>query len=253
MLDIKNLRTGYDKQMVLKDVSLKVSLGENLCILGSNGSGKTTLLKAISGVLQYEGSIVLFGKEVSEQKPIELSKKIARLSQMTNIYFPYTVYDTVMLGRYNQLSKNVFEKPAKLHYEYVDYCLHAVGAYELKDRRINTLSGGQLQKVLMARALAQEPKVILLDEPSNHLDLKSQMELFTFLAEWSADGEHSVIAVLHDVLQGLRFFDRLLLLRRGMIQFDGSADAVQYDQLKNAYGFDVVAYLKQMQEKLNAL
>ncbi|ONI44672.1 hypothetical protein AN641_06700 [Candidatus Epulonipiscioides gigas] len=253
MLKIKNLTTGYDNQIVLQDIALNLSLGENLCILGANGSGKSTLLKAISGILKYEGSILLFDKEVKNQKPIELSQKLARLSQTTNVYFPHTVFDTVMLGRYNKLSKNVFEKPSKAHYEYVDYCLNIVGAYELRNRKINTLSGGQLQKVMLARALAQEPSVILLDEPSNHLDLKSQMELFNFLAQWSADKNHTVIAVLHDVLQGLKFFDRIVLLKNGIIHFDGDTSQVQSTKLEEVYDFNVTQYLNELYNKLNQL
>ncbi|OON97019.1 MAG: hypothetical protein ATN31_08880 [Candidatus Epulonipiscioides saccharophilum] len=253
MLKIKNLKTGYDNHLVLKGINLDLSIGENLCILGSNGSGKTTLLKAMSGILKYEGTISLFGKEVNRQKSIDISKKVARLSQTTNVYFPHTVYDTVMLGRYNKLSKNVFERPAQIHYEYVDYCLKVVGAYDLRERRINQLSGGQLQKVMMARALAQEPKIILLDEPSNHLDLKSQMELFTFLTEWTHDKNHSVIAVLHDVMQGLKFFDRTLLLHDGIVHFDGRTEDIRTEHLKTTYGFDVVSYLKDLNSKLDSL
>ncbi|OON90639.1 MAG: iron ABC transporter ATP-binding protein, partial [Candidatus Epulonipiscium fishelsonii] len=207
MLKIKNLSCNYGKNLVLKDINFNLNQGENLCILGSNGCGKTTLIKAISGLLNYSGNIQLFNKEVKNIKPHELGKFIAVLSQNSNVYFSYTIFDTVMLGRYLHISNNIFIKPDKAQVDYVLYCLESVGIADLKDRELSTLSGGQMQKVFLARALAQEPKIIILDEPSNHLDIKSQMELFVFLKEWTKDGEHNVISVLHDISLAVNFFN----------------------------------------------
>ncbi len=238
MLKIKNLSCNYGKNLVLKDINFNLNQGENLCILGSNGCGKTTLIKAISGLLNYSGNIQLFNKEVKNIKPHELGKFIAVLSQNSNVYFSYTIFDTVMLGRYLHISNNIFIKPDKAQVDYVLYCLESVGIADLKDRELSTLSGGQMQKVFLARALAQEPKIIILDEPSNHLDIKSQMELFVFLKEWTKDGEHNVISVLHDISLAVNFFNNGILLKNGEIIFKGNLKNLSSKDLLTTYDFD---------------
>ncbi|ONI38059.1 hypothetical protein AN640_02960 [Candidatus Epulonipiscium fishelsonii] len=238
MLKIKNLSCNYGKNLVLKDINFNLNQGENLCILGSNGCGKTTLIKAISGLLNYSGNIQLFNKEVKNIKPHELGKFIAVLSQNSNVYFSYTIFDTVMLGRYLHISNNIFIKPDKAQVDYVLYCLESVGIADLKDRELSTLSGGQMQKVFLARALAQEPKIIILDEPSNHLDIKSQMELFVFLKEWTKDGEHTVISVLHDISLAVNFFNNGILLKNGEIIFKGNLKNLSSKDLLTTYDFD---------------
>ncbi|MFI3201243.1 MAG: ABC transporter ATP-binding protein [Eubacteriales bacterium] len=253
MLKVENLSCGYDGKTILHQVSFQLEKGQNLCILGANGCGKTTLLKAVGGLLPYEGSIRLCNQEIKDISAWELGKEMAILSQNTNVYFSYSVYDTVMLGRYVKLPKNVFARIEETHHEYVMYCLEAVGIIGLKDREIGTLSGGQMQKVLLARTLAQEPKIILLDEPSNHLDVKSQMELFEFLEEWSSDGEHSVIGVLHDVSTAFHFFQKGLFLREGQVTYLGNMNQVKREQLSQTYGFDVIHYIKALQESLEGL
>ena len=253
MLEIKNLSCSYGNKDVLNDISLNLGSGDNLCVIGSNGCGKTTLLKTIAGQLKYKGSIKLLGKEISDYKSFELGREIATLSQIANVYFSFSVFDTVMLGRYVKLPKNAFAKIDKSHSDYVMYCLESVGIADLKDRQIDTLSGGQMQKVLLARALAQEPKIILLDEPSNHLDIKSQMELFTFIRQWSRDKEHSVIGVLHDIGLALNYFDKALFLRDGKIVFSGDLKSASQEDLEKTYNFDVVKYLTNLNKPLEEI
>ncbi|OON99307.1 MAG: hypothetical protein ATN35_13320 [Epulopiscium sp. Nele67-Bin004] len=246
MLDVQNLTCGYGEKTVIKDVSFNLDTNQNLCILGLNGCGKSTLLKAINGTLDYSGSIKLFDNEISKIRPSELGQKIATLSQTSKVYFAYKVFDAVMLGRYTKLPKNVFTPISKEHEEYVMYCLDIVGITDLKDQNINTLSGGQMQKVLLARALAQEPQIILLDEPSNHLDIKSQMELFEFLESWTSDGKHNIIGVLHDIGLSLTFFDKCLLLKDGNTNFFGDTSEITTKLLENTYNFDVLGYINKI-------
>ncbi len=253
MLKVTNISCGYDDNLVIKDMSFSLSEGESLCIIGSNGCGKTTLLKAISGLLPYSGSITLNDSEIKNTKPSEIGKTVAMLSQQSAVYFSYSVFDTVMLGRYVMLPKGVFTRPDKSHADYVMYCLEKVGIAELKDRDIQTLSGGQLQKVLLARALAQEPQIILLDEPSNHLDLKSQMELFGFLKEWTRDKKHSVIGVLHDVNLALNFFEHGLFMKNGEIVFNSRHSEATREDLFSTYSFDVVEYLTELNKPMERL
>ncbi len=253
MLTVNNLSCGYGDNIVIKDMSFTLADGKNLCIIGANGCGKTTLLKAISGLLPYEGSINLYGNEINKTRPFEIGQMVAMLSQQATTYFSYSVFDTVMLGRYVKLPKKIFAKPEKHHEEYVMYCLESVGIADLRERNIQTLSGGQMQKVMLARALAQEPKIILLDEPSNHLDLKSQKELFEFLEVWSSDKKHSVIGVLHDVNLALNFFEQGLFMKKGEIVFYADHCDVTREDLSDTYSFDVVEYLAGLNKPLEKL
>ncbi len=253
MLKVSNISCGYEEKLVISNMSFSLKEGESLCIIGSNGCGKTTLLKAISGLLPYNGSIKLNDNEIKETKPSQIGKTVAMLSQQSMVYFSYSVFDTVMLGRYVKLPKGVFTRPDKSHTEYVMYCLEKVGIADLHDRDIQTLSGGQLQKVLLARALAQEPQIILLDEPSNHLDIKSQMELFSFLKQWTQDEKHSVIGVLHDVNLALNFFERGLFMKNGDIIFNAKHSEATREDLFTTYSFDVVDYLTELNKPLERL
>ena len=148
MLKIRNLYCGYDGKDVIKDFNIDITRGQNVSIVGPNGCGKSTLLKAMVSLIDYEGNIFLDGKEVKSIKRKELAKKVALMSQSSQIYFPYTVYDTVALGRYAHID-GVFARLSKRDEEIILNCLSNVGILDLKDKLINELSGGQLQRVYL--------------------------------------------------------------------------------------------------------
>ena len=183
MIEVKNIYCGYENKKIIKDLSFNVNNGENLCIVGPNGCGKSTLLKSIANIIEYEGSVKIDNKEVSSFSRIDLAKKVALMSQTSQIYFPYTVYDTVSLGRY-AYSKGAFSKLSLTDKRIIVDSMKKVGIYELKDKLITELSGGQLQRVFLAKIFAQDPDIILLDEPTNHLDFKNQIDLLENLNEW---------------------------------------------------------------------
>ena len=243
MLELKNVSAGYDGVDVLKDISITLKDGENLCILGPNGCGKTTLIKAIAGLIPIKGEIFIDGKDIGKMKRREIASKIAVMSQLSSIFFSYTVYETVLLGRYLHM-KGIFKGPTNYDKSCVEKSLKAVGLFNLKDKQINTLSGGQLQRVFLARTLAQEPSIILLDEPTNHLDLKYQAELIDYLKEWSKEDGHSIIGVLHDINLAMRLGDNFLVLEEGKIMSCGSANkAVTNNILNRVFGMDVVGFM----------
>jgi iron complex transport system ATP-binding protein len=243
MLELKNVSAGYDGIDVIKDISLSLNYGENLCILGPNGCGKTTLIKAIAGLIPCKGKILVEGKDIGNMKRKEIASKIAVMSQLSSIFFSYSVYETVLLGRYLHM-KGVFKGPTSYDKRCVEKCLKAVGLYEQKDKQINELSGGQLQRVFLARTLAQEPNIILLDEPTNHLDLKYQAELIDYLKEWSKEKGHSIVGVLHDINLAMRLGDKFLILEEGRIVSCGSANkAVTSNVLNKVYSMDVVGFM----------
>lgn len=244
MLTLQNVTAGYNGIDVIYNISLSVKEGENLCIIGPNGCGKTTLIKAISGIIPHEGIIKIDGNDISNMKRVDVAKKIAVMSQISNIYFSYSIYETVLLGRYLHMKGRTFKEPSARDREYTDKCLKAVGLLSIKHKQISTLSGGQLQRVYLARTLAQEPNIILLDEPTNHLDLKHQTELIDFLKDWSKNEGHSVIGVLHDLNLAIKLSDNMLILDNGNIAAYGNANEVISSNLLNeVYDMNVTEYM----------
>ena len=247
MLKVRNLYCGYDGKDVIKDFNIDITRGQNVSIVGPNGCGKSTLLKAMVSLIDYKGNIFLDGKEVKSIKRKELAKKVALMSQNSQIYFPYTVYETVALGRYAHID-GVFARLSKKDEEI--YCLINVGILDLKDKLINELSGGQLQRVYLARVFAQEPDVILLDEPTNHLDLKCQIEILEHINKWTKENQKTVIGVLHDLNLVQMFSDDVIMLSEGYIVSKGKTkDVLSEDKLKEVYGVDIKKFMINALEK----
>lgn len=243
MLSVKNLSCGYDRTLVIKDISFSVKTNENLCILGPNGCGKTTLLRAIAGLIPISGEIYIGDINVNKSSRKRISKKVALMNQITSVYFDYTVFETVMLGRYTHMSSSIFCRESEEDKKFVLDCLDKTGVIDLRDRPITELSGGQLQRVFLARVFAQNPEIILLDEPTNHLDLKYQIELVDYLREWSKTNHRCVIGVLHDINLALSFADRILLMDKGEISALEGLSAFDLDLIDNIYQADVKSYM----------
>lgn len=250
MLEVKNISCGYGGRDVVKELSFTVRTGEILAVTGPNGCGKTTLLRALCGIIPYHnGSARINGCEISALKRTELSKKAALLSQTGagGEYADFTVMETVMLGRYAHSGSGA----SKADREIAERCLEQTGTAELKDRLITELSGGQLQRVFLARAFAQEPEVIFLDEPANHLDLKYQLRLLESLKGWTAQGR-TVVGVFHDLNLAAALSDRIMLMDNGKAAADGkAADICRSDALSHVYGFDVRKYMLDSLEMWN--
>jgi len=250
MLRLKNVRAGYNGVEVLHGISFEFETGRNYCLLGPNGCGKTTLVRAIAGLIDSTGEIEVDGRSIRKMKRREVAARIAVMSQVTNIYFPFSVYDTVMLGRYQHMSGRVFGNPNAEDRDMVEQCLKSVRLENYRDRRIDELSGGQRQRVFLAQALAQNPEIILLDEPTNHLDIRHQVELIDYLHSWTADGRHSVIGVLHDINLALRLTESVRFMREGEIIRSGAFDRVaDADFLRDVYDVDIAGYMRDSFEK----
>lgn len=244
MLEVAHLSCGYGGAPVIKDVSFRVEEGKRLCILGPNGCGKTTLLRGLVGILPMEGSVKVQGADLKGMSAREKGKKIALMSQLSALYFSYTVYETVMLGRYVHQKKGIFFGETEEDRRIVEECLRRTGILELKDRLITELSGGQLQRVFLARAFAQEPQVILLDEPTNHLDLKYQLELIENLKEWAGREGHCVVGVLHDINLALSFADVVLLMEEGTVKVCETVENFDLSLLSRTYQIDVHKFMQ---------
>jgi iron complex transport system ATP-binding protein len=249
MLEIVNLSAGYNGVDVIHDISLRAVRGEVLCIAGPNGCGKSTLLKAVARIIPCRGKIELDGRDAASLSRKSLAKKIGFLGQMSQVYFPYSVYETAALGRYAH-SGSFLKSLSKEDREVVTDILQKLGLYGEKDRMINELSGGQLQRVFLARTLVQDPDLILLDEPTNHLDLKHQLELLRYLSRWAAEQQKAVAAVLHDLNLALRFGGRAALMSRGRIVSCGpSAQALDGEILREVYGIDIKRFMTESLER----
>ena len=244
LLSLENIYAGYQKTDILQNITMQVAEGEFCCIIGPNGCGKTTLLKVISGALPYRGKVSIHGESIRSMKPREMAARVALLSQLGQIYYPYTVYDTVLQGRYRYM-RGVFKTASAKDHQAVEQCLQTTGLWSIKDRMIDTLSGGQLQRVFLARTLVQEPSLILLDEPTNHLDLQVQVELMESLQAWRVDNRCAVVGVLHDINLTLLYADSVLLMQEGQQVAHGSAQAIlTQKRLQSVFGLDVVGYMK---------
>ena len=249
MLEVNKVRCGYDNKEIVKGVSFNVERGNNLCIVGPNGCGKSTLLKSIANLLDYKGNITLDSKEISKLNRKDLAKNVALMTQASNIYFPYTVYETVALGRYAHL-KGVFSKINKKDEEIILKSIENVGLIDIKDKLISQLSGGQLQRVYLARAFAQDPDIILLDEPTNHLDLKCQIEILDYLNKWTKENNKIIVAVLHDLNLVQAFGEKVVMMNDGKIIGSGNPkDVLTEERLQEVYGIDVKGFMLEVLEK----
>jgi len=250
----KNLKASYDKKnFKISDVNLTIKKGESVSILGSNGSGKTTLLKAMIGIIPYEGDVIINGKNLKDMPRKEVASNIAFMTQLSQVYFSYTVMETVLLGRYLHIP-HFFGKPTARDREVSFEALKKVGMAELKDRQIGSLSGGELQRVFLARTFAQEADILLLDEPTNHLDLKVVSELSEYLLEWSKEEGHTLIGVYHDITLALSLSDRGIFIKNGRVIGDERTESIlKSDVVKDTYDFDVYNYLKKREDLMSTL
>ena len=251
MLTLNDVSAGYGGVDVIKKISLQIE--NNISIVGPNGCGKTTLLKTIANILPSKGEILLNGKPFASLKRREVAKQIAMLSQQPAIYFSFSVYDTVMMGRYLHIKDRFLGLPTEKDREVVERSLAAVNMLADKDKEITKLSGGQLQRVFLARALAQEPQIILLDEPTNHLDLKCQVELVDYLKKWAKENGRIVVGVLHDINLALELSENLIVMKNGEICANGPADKILTSGLLDSvYDMNVAEYMQKSFRRWNA-
>jgi len=249
MLEVKDLFAGYNGADVICNIGFRAEGGESLCVLGPNGCGKSTLLKSIARVIDYRGVVSMNGENISTLPRKELAKKIALLNQSASVYFPYTVYETVSMGRY-AYSQGFLKNLSAADKEIIENILIKLDIWDIRERMIDELSGGTLQRVFLARTLAQTPDLILLDEPANHLDLKHQIELLNFLKAWVKENSKTLISVFHDLNLARLFCDTAIVLNNGTIAGGGKIDEVFNSWILNeVYGIDIRVFMRESLEK----
>jgi iron complex transport system ATP-binding protein len=236
-ITIKSLTFGYNGSMILDNLNLVVEDSEVLGLVGPNGSGKTTLIKCIDKILKPKGSILIDGRDIDTVSRTELAKRLGYGPQSRSTPLATTVFDTVLMGRRPHISWRVsdsdLDKVADilglLHLEY------------LAMRDFSQLSGGQKQKVLIARALAQEPEVLLLDEPTSSLDMKHQLEVMETISSLVKEKKISAVMALHDLNLASMFVDKLAILKGGKIYAAGEPiDLLNAKNIRDVYGVEAV-------------
>ena len=260
-INVNNISVGYSKNnYIIRDLTTSFSEGGICGILGPNGSGKTTLLRAISGTLSYNGSISIQNGtsdkiEIKSSNRKLLARYISMTPQFSSTYFSYNVYETILMGRYSHTGSSFSDMLGgtnKNDKEIVDRYISHFGLDDIRNKSINELSGGQMERVLLARTFAQTTPIILLDEPTNHLDIKYQSELTEYLKEWikgttEVDGvtfKNTIISVIHDIGLAAYLADEVVIMKDGNIIKKGPKDQVLNDKvLKEVYDVDVVSYL----------
>ncbi len=235
-VEVADLCFSYAEQKILHEITFDVRSGQLVTILGPNGSGKTTLLKCINLLLQPEGSILVDGIDISEISSSELAKKIGYVPQLHTPAFPYRVLDVVVSGRIPYLGLSA---PQKEDYELGCRMLAQVGIDHLAEKPYIHLSGGELRLVLLARALVQQSRILLLDEPTSNLDIKNRIVVLKALRGIVEQGI-AVMMTEHDPNLASLFSDRVLLMNRGRILRYGRAEEVlSRENIMEVYGIDV--------------
>ena len=235
MMQVKNISFHYKgSPAVLKDVSFDLAPGEFVAILGNNGVGKSTLLKCFNHILKPDaGQVLLDGDDLLKQSAREVAKKVAFVSQsVPNTQM--TVHDVVMLGRRPYMKWGFTEEDHNIVHD----AMHRLDVEQMRGRFLDQLSGGEKQKVMLARALAQQPKVLLLDEPTSALDIQNQYQVLKMVREICHKDHMIAAVVIHDLNLALRFCDRFLLLKDGQVYRYGDRSILDSEALKEVYAVD---------------
>jgi ABC-type cobalamin/Fe3+-siderophores transport system ATPase subunit len=222
----------------LENLDFTVSKGDFISILGPNGSGKSTLLKIIANILKPSiGERTLYNQTYSKIKRTDFAKNVAFVPQNSSTNFPYSVYEIVMMGRSPYL--NFLGMEDEIDHKYVLDTLELLEISHLKQKGINEVSGGEAQRALIARAIVQKPKILLLDEPNTHLDIKHQLSIFNLLREFNTKNELTIITISHDLNFSNYFSNRAVLMKDGEILYDSSPEAILTEQnIKEVFDVD---------------
>ncbi len=237
-IQAKNIHFSYNSNPVIHGVSMLLKQGSFLGMIGPNGAGKSTMLRILCGILQpHQGTVELFGENLADQPHKTIAQKIAFVPQETHFALDFPVKEIVSMGRYPY--KRPFQREDPDDQAAIEYALLAANIIELRKRPINSLSSGERQRVVIARALAQSPRILLLDEPTSHLDLHHQFAIMELLQKLNADGI-SIAVVHHDLNLASLYCQDLILMHGGKIFAEGKPnDLLNEKTLKEVYGAEV--------------
>lgn len=237
---IEELSFSYNSSLILNEINIDVPKGCFFGILGPNGSGKSTLLKNITRFLNAEtGSVLLLNKDLQKMKACEIARLIGTVPQRPSLEMALTVKEMVLMGRLPHL-KNRWHGYREEDNRIVLHILRELGILSFSDRNIRTLSGGELQKVLLARALSQIPEILLLDEATSNLDLNHAIEIMDMVKQMTLNKNTTVISVMHDLNLAARFCDYMVLIKSGIVKYAGTPNEIfKKEIIQSIYGLDV--------------
>lgn len=253
MLQIKELNFSYGETQILKDIHLSFSSGEFIAIIGPNGAGKSTMIKAIDGILPTASSMIyLNNRSIKHFNRRELAQNIAYLAQESSFTFNYSIREVVLMGRFPYL-KGVLVYSAE-DLQIVSDMMQLMEIEHFADRGFNDLSGGEKQRVLIASALAQRPNIILLDEPTNALDLYHQIAIFQILKKLQQEQQLTIVVVTHDINLAAQFCERIILMHNGqIIRDDKPKNVLQFQLLQETFGVEVYIDINPLTKSLYIL
>ena len=236
MIEVCHISSGYEGKPVLKDFSVSFGQAAFCAVMGPNGSGKSTLLRAIAGLQPLEeGEIRIDGLSLGQYKSLELARKIAFVPQREDVVFDFSVSEVVMMGRNPYQNRWEFSTPEDE--KLVEKVLEMTNLKHLKDRMLGQLSGGELRRAMIARAIAQQTPIIMLDEPLANMDVVHQFEIMDILAELNQQQQVTIIIVLHDFPYALQYAQEILLMKEGEIQHFGStSEILTPENVKTCFG-----------------
>lgn len=238
-MEIKNLSFAYNKDLILDDISFKIPKGKITTIIGSNGSGKSTLFNIMTKNLKpKKGKIILDGKNINNIKLKEFAKKVAIIHQQNTAPPDLKVKELVKYGRlpYQKFCKKLKQKD----YEIIENAMKMTDTYSLKDCYINDLSGGQRQRVFISLALAQNTDLLFLDEPTTYLDIKYQIEILELIQKLNKENNLTVVMVLHDINQAIKYSDEIIALKKGKIFAKGKTEEViKKESIKEVFNINI--------------
>jgi iron complex transport system ATP-binding protein len=235
MIDIRHITFAYQRSPVLRDVSFHIQKGDFVSLVGSNGSGKSTLIKCLAGILKtQEGQLCIDGQPLGAYSSNALARIVSYVPQKEKGRTSSTVFDAVLTGRKPYMGW----KPLPADFEKVADVLGLLHIEHLSMKKVNELSGGQQQIVTIARALAQEPQILLLDEPTANLDLKHQLEILELLKKLSTNGITVVVAI-HDINMAIRYTSHVVMLKEGEVFACGNKDVITVENIESLYGVQV--------------
>jgi len=240
LLSVNDVHFSYDSHTVLRGISFQLEPGVMVGLIGPNGSGKSTLIKVLSKVLKpTRGEVQFRGRTTARIPSVELARHVAVVSQDMTVAFSFTGIETVLAGRYPHIGRFGFETQRDV--EIARRAMAFTDTIHLSDRYIEEMSGGERQRVFLARALAQEPELLLLDEPTTHLDINHQIEIMDLIRTLHRERNLTVLSVTHDLNLAAEYCGRLLLMSEGRIVMEGSPSRVITDAaIKTVYGADAV-------------
>jgi iron complex transport system ATP-binding protein len=238
--EIRNLTSGYKNDFSISNINLQIKKGSFTGIIGPNGAGKTTLFRSITCELAHtKGNILLNGKAISSMTYKEKARNLAIVSQYVDIA-QITVEDYVLMGRYPYHSQYQFFE-TKADFEIAQKYMQLTDVMHLRHKSLNQLSGGEQQLVSIARALTQEPELLLLDEPTSHLDIAHQVQVLNLIQRLNENLGLSVIMIIHDLNLAAEYCDQLVLLKKGEVYAQGiPEDVVTYSNIEKVYGTVVI-------------